>query len=148
MQFKMAATPIQPNGSNVDNFISTVVKIRHFRKDFCQKHDLLRSPGAAFIFTGKFKNLFLKQLHATGTPKWQKHKQLKTQCPGFLFHFVTIQEDSFYFPCGGGRVYKNKESWIELGRRDGLWVCGTDREELQVALFSTKLFTEESSFFF
>lgn len=35
----------------------------------------------------------------------------------------------------------------QLGHWNGHWDCGTDKEKLQVALFSTKLFTEESYFF-
>lgn len=37
-----------------------------------------------------------------------------------------------------------------LGQWNGQWDCGTDKEKLQVALFSTKLFTEETivPFFF
>lgn len=34
----------------------------------------------------------------------------------------------------------------QLGHWNGHWDCGTDKEKLQVALFSTKLFTEESDF--
>lgn len=36
----------------------------------------------------------------------------------------------------------------QLGHWNGHWDCGTDKEKLQVALFSTKLFTEESDIFF
>lgn len=36
----------------------------------------------------------------------------------------------------------------QLGHWNGHWDCGTDKEKLQVALFSTKLFTEERIFFF
>lgn len=36
----------------------------------------------------------------------------------------------------------------QLGQWNGQWDCGTDKEKLQVALFSTKLFTEETFFFF
>ena len=45
---------------------------------------------------------------------------------------------------------KNKRKNIlmnQLGHWNGHWDCGTDKEKLQVALFSTKLFTEESFFF-
>lgn len=35
----------------------------------------------------------------------------------------------------------------QLGQWNGQWDCGTDKEKLQVALFSTKLFTEETFFF-
>ncbi len=46
------------------------------------------------------------------------------------------------------RVYKNKQKLMnQLGHWNGHWDCGTDKEKLQVALFSTKLFTEESDFF-
>lgn len=45
------------------------------------------------------------------------------------------------------RVYKNKVM-SQLGQWNGQWDCGTDKEKLQVALFSTKLFTEETFFFF
>lgn len=51
----------------------------------------------------------------------------------------------------GGRVYKNKKGnkkiMNQLGHWNGHWDCGTDKEKLHVALFSTKLFTEESDFF-
>lgn len=36
----------------------------------------------------------------------------------------------------------------QLGQWNGQWDCGTDKEKLQVALFSTKLFTEETLFSF
>lgn len=36
----------------------------------------------------------------------------------------------------------------QLGHWNGHWDCGTDKEKLQVALFSTKLFTEESDLIF
>lgn len=42
---------------------------------------------------------------------------------------------------------KTKEQIMSgLGHWNGHWDCGTDKEKLQVALFSTKLFTEESEF--
>lgn len=41
----------------------------------------------------------------------------------------------------------NKKIMNQLGHWNGHWACGTDKEKLHVALFSTKLFTEESDFF-
>ena len=45
----------------------------------------------------------------------------------------------------GSTKTKSHESNWATGM--GSWDCGTDKEKLQVALFSTKLFTEESHFF-
>lgn len=42
---------------------------------------------------------------------------------------------------------KQKKIMNQLGHWNGHWACGTDKEKLHVALFSTKLFTEESDFF-
>lgn len=65
---------------------------------------------------------------------------------------MTIQEVFLFDPMSVRvcvcvrRVYKNKVM-SQLGQWNGQWDCGTDKEKLQVALFSTKLFTEETLFY-
>ena len=48
---------------------------------------------------------------------------------------------------GSTKTKEKKKLMNQLGHWNGHWDCGTDKEKLQVALFSTKLFTEESVFF-
>lgn len=67
-----------------------------------------------------------------------------------LWQFKRIRKS---FPCvyvwwKGLQKQGGNKLMNQLGHWNGHWDCGTDKEKLQVALFSTKLFTEESFFFF
>lgn len=67
--------------------------------------------------------------------------------PWIFISFCDNSRGFLVFPCVCVGLQKQK-LMNQLGHWNGHWDCGTDKEKLQVALFSTKLFTEESDFFF
>lgn len=66
-----------------------------------------------------------------------------TQCPGFLFH---DNSRGFLSPSRVRESTKTK-THESSGAGMGGGGHGTDKDKLQVALFRTKLFTEEISFY-